>query len=120
MLGHSNVGEISAGKQRELSRGQCIWDHSPNGVAKQRVAPTLHRGVDRDATNLLQGQNGSERNSSARRGGIAAHLALDGQVSGENDTGVVGANSNVSVLPALVERESAGCPTTQLLVIGRA
>ena len=52
--------------------------------------------------------------------GHAAHLALVRQVSGENDTGVVGANSNVSVLPTLVEHESAGSPTTQLLVIGRA
>ena len=69
---HSNVGEISAGKQRELSRGKCTWDHAPYGVAKQRVAPTLHRGVDIYATYLLQGQNGSERDGSARRGGACS------------------------------------------------
>ena len=46
-----------------------------------------------------------------------SHLALVGEVSGEDDARIFGANRNVAVCATLVEHKRAGGPSAQLFVI---
>jgi hypothetical protein len=46
------------------------------------------------------------------------YLALDGEVSGVYDAVILRANYDVSILAAIVERQRARGPSSQLLVVG--
>ena len=88
--------------------------HARYGITKQLHAPILHWGVSSNAADLVVSINGREA------GWQGLHLALVGKVGREDDARVLGANSNVTILPALVEHEGTKCPATQLLVSGSA